>query len=153
MDFNDDKRDGFFTTNTMRSEYSIVLYQTLLAFRRSKTLEPFSITHPSQSLTFRLKRQRHSALQHGIYPRNSTWQWRFTGHNRSMSLVTWYVSRNILYDHTYTPSDGGGVRGLSTLLILKALMTRVNAGRAKAGKHTVKPCDIFDMIGGTSTGG
>ncbi|PVH75974.1 phospholipase, patatin family protein [Cadophora sp. DSE1049] len=49
--------------------------------------------------------------------------------------------------------DGGGVRGLSTLLILKALMGKVNAERVKEGQAVVKPCELFDLIGGTSTGG
>ncbi|KAI9652351.1 MAG: hypothetical protein M1829_001664 [Trizodia sp. TS-e1964] len=49
--------------------------------------------------------------------------------------------------------DGGGVRGLSSLLILKALMAKVNAERRKDGMPPVKPCKLFDLIGGTSTGG
>jgi patatin-like phospholipase/acyl hydrolase len=49
--------------------------------------------------------------------------------------------------------DGGGVRGLSTLYILKGLMQRLNHERQKEGLPTVKPCDVFDLIGGTSTGG
>lgn len=43
--------------------------------------------------------------------------------------------------------DGGGVRGLSSLQILKQLMRIVNP------ESPPKPCDYFDMIGGTSTGG
>lgn len=43
--------------------------------------------------------------------------------------------------------DGGGVRGLSSLLILKQLMKRVNP------EDPPKPSDYFDLIGGTSTGG
>lgn len=43
--------------------------------------------------------------------------------------------------------DGGGVRGLSSLLILERLMETVNP------EAPPKPCDYFDMIGGTSTGG
>jgi hypothetical protein len=43
------------------------------------------------------------------------------------------------------------VRGLSTLLILDYLMRRVNEGRPIAQQR--KPHEIFDMIGGTSTGG
>jgi patatin-like phospholipase/acyl hydrolase len=43
--------------------------------------------------------------------------------------------------------DGGGVRGLSTLQILKQLMDTINP------ESPPKPCDYFDMIGGTSTGG
>jgi patatin-like phospholipase/acyl hydrolase len=43
--------------------------------------------------------------------------------------------------------DGGGVRGLSSLMILDQLMQSVNP------ESPPKPCDYFDMIGGTSTGG
>ena len=49
--------------------------------------------------------------------------------------------------------DGGGVRGLSTLYILRALMQRLNDERQEAKLDRVKPCEIFDLIGGTSTGG
>ncbi|KAE8375612.1 hypothetical protein BDV26DRAFT_12224 [Aspergillus bertholletiae] len=47
--------------------------------------------------------------------------------------------------------DGGGVRGLSTLYILKHLMAQLSRERPELGN--VKPCEIFDLIGGTSTGG
>ena len=47
--------------------------------------------------------------------------------------------------------DGGGVRGLSTLLILRDIMEEV--GRRTGTSHAAKPCDYFDLIGGTSTGG
>jgi patatin-like phospholipase/acyl hydrolase len=43
--------------------------------------------------------------------------------------------------------DGGGVRGLSSLLILDYLMKEINR------EAPPKPCDYFDLIGGTSTGG
>jgi patatin-like phospholipase/acyl hydrolase len=43
--------------------------------------------------------------------------------------------------------DGGGVRGLSTLMILEELMEKINPDSPP------KPCDYFDMIGGTRTGG
>ncbi|KAJ5460999.1 uncharacterized protein N7458_002551 [Penicillium daleae] len=43
--------------------------------------------------------------------------------------------------------DGGGVRGLSSLMILQQLMATVDS------ESPPKPCDYFDMIGGTSTGG
>lgn len=49
--------------------------------------------------------------------------------------------------------DGGGVRGLSTLYILRGLMQRLNDEREELNLPRVKPCDIFDLIGGTSTGG
>jgi patatin-like phospholipase/acyl hydrolase len=43
--------------------------------------------------------------------------------------------------------DGGGIRGLSSLMILEQLMQTINPDSPP------KPCDYFDMIGGTSTGG
>lgn len=43
--------------------------------------------------------------------------------------------------------DGGGIRGLSTLYILKHLMELIDP------VNPPKPCECFDMIGGTSTGG
>jgi patatin-like phospholipase/acyl hydrolase len=49
--------------------------------------------------------------------------------------------------------DGGGVRGLSTLYILRGLMARLNHERQAANLLPVKPCEVFDLIGGTSTGG
>jgi len=49
--------------------------------------------------------------------------------------------------------DGGGVRGLSTLYILKSIMDRLNNERKKSSLPPVKPCEVFDLIGGTSTGG
>jgi hypothetical protein len=50
--------------------------------------------------------------------------------------------------------DGGGLRGLSSLYILKTIMTYLNAERNKNGlKEIEKPCEAFDLIGGTSTGG
>ncbi|OHF00497.1 ankyrin repeat protein [Colletotrichum orchidophilum] len=47
--------------------------------------------------------------------------------------------------------DGGGIRGLSSILILKDLMRHVNQDR-EPGNH-LQPWQIFDLIGGTSTGG
>ena len=63
--------------------------------------------------------------------------------------------------------DGGGIRGLSSLIILKEIMKEVRAAeRRKEGQLEIgpldeeqsdeplpKPCRYFDMIGGTSTGG
>jgi patatin-like phospholipase/acyl hydrolase len=49
--------------------------------------------------------------------------------------------------------DGGGVRGLSTLLILKRLMRSTNDVRKAQGLEPLKPWELFDLIGGTSTGG
>lgn len=43
--------------------------------------------------------------------------------------------------------DGGGVRGLSILFILREIMATIDPIQPP------KPCEFFDMIGGTSTGG
>jgi len=43
--------------------------------------------------------------------------------------------------------DGGGIRGLSALVILKHIMEAIDR------ENPPMPCDYFDMIGGTSTGG
>ena len=47
--------------------------------------------------------------------------------------------------------DGGGIRGLSALQILKHLMECV--GEAAGLESAPKPCDYFNMVIGTSTGG
>lgn len=49
--------------------------------------------------------------------------------------------------------DGGGIRGLSTLYILQSIMWRLNKEREKSSLPPKKPCEIFDLIAGTSTGG
>ncbi|THW41362.1 phospholipase, patatin family protein [Aureobasidium pullulans] len=43
--------------------------------------------------------------------------------------------------------DGGGVRGLSSLYILQRIMNAIDPD------DPPRPCDYFDVIGGTSTGG
>lgn len=43
--------------------------------------------------------------------------------------------------------DGGGIRGLSSLLIIQQLMETINPD------NPPRPCEYFDMICGTSTGG
>ncbi|KAF8532821.1 phospholipase, patatin family protein [Trichophaea hybrida] len=45
--------------------------------------------------------------------------------------------------------DGGGVRGLSSIRVLQHIMNDVNENR----DDDLKPCEVFDMIGGTGIGG
>jgi hypothetical protein len=45
--------------------------------------------------------------------------------------------------------DGGGLRGLSILYILGDLMAKVNEHQ----DPPLKPCEVFDLIGGSGTGG
>ncbi|KAI9927372.1 hypothetical protein ASPWEDRAFT_118180 [Aspergillus wentii DTO 134E9] len=52
--------------------------------------------------------------------------------------------------------DGGGVRGYSMLIILQELMYRTYVeceGKAPRRDQIPKPCDHFDLIAGTGTGG
>ncbi|KAF2007927.1 FabD/lysophospholipase-like protein [Amniculicola lignicola CBS 123094] len=55
--------------------------------------------------------------------------------------------------------DGGGVRGLSSLMVLDDLMENIALEEKRLGRRArddhepLKPCDYFDLIGGTSTGG
>ena len=63
-------------------------------------------------------------------------------------LVSWTVSNRLV--------DGGGVRGYSMFLILQELMHRTFVeidGRAPRRHEIPKPCDHFDLIVGTGTGG
>jgi patatin-like phospholipase/acyl hydrolase len=46
--------------------------------------------------------------------------------------------------------DGGGVRALSSLLILRGIMSGIES---KVGAMDLRPCEYFDLIGGTDTGG
>ncbi|KAF2241835.1 hypothetical protein BU26DRAFT_381393, partial [Trematosphaeria pertusa] len=46
--------------------------------------------------------------------------------------------------------DSGGVRTLSSLFLLKDIMARLSY---ELNQPELRPCDVFDMIGGTSMGG
>ena len=51
--------------------------------------------------------------------------------------------------------DGGGIRGLSSLILLRGLMQRVAVakGISSDGNVAIRPSDFFDLIIGTGTGG
>ena len=51
--------------------------------------------------------------------------------------------------------DGGGVRGLSSLLILQALMLQINLQLETLGATCgeLQPRHVFQLVAGTSTGG
>jgi hypothetical protein len=51
----------------------------------------------------------------------------------------------------FVSTDGGGIRGLSELLILHEIMKRIQFDQNLA--ELPRPCDYFDLIGGTGTGG
>jgi patatin-like phospholipase/acyl hydrolase len=49
--------------------------------------------------------------------------------------------------------DGGGVRGRSAIIMLEHIVDKANDCRADQGLPALEPRQMFDMIGGTSTGG
>ena len=49
--------------------------------------------------------------------------------------------------------DGGGIRGLSELIILQRLMYGLGQKLGHPPDSPPKPCEVFDLIAGTSTGG
>jgi patatin-like phospholipase/acyl hydrolase len=55
---------------------------------------------------------------------------------------------------TFAPIDGGGVRGMSQLEIMRNIMHRLNwdseSNESNAG---ILPCEHFDLMGGSGTGG
>ncbi|KAF4612830.1 hypothetical protein G7Y89_g15543 [Cudoniella acicularis] len=48
--------------------------------------------------------------------------------------------------------DGGGVRGLFSIMVLEKVLEEVHQLEGGIGS-TPKPCEVFNLIGGTSTGG
>ena len=50
-------------------------------------------------------------------------------------------------------ADGGGVRGLASLLILQRIMYVLNDRVGPEVSRPLLPCQYFDMMAGTSTGG
>lgn len=50
-----------------------------------------------------------------------------------------------------TGVDGGGIRGLSELVVLEEIMNRIK--HDLDSDEDLLPADFFDLIGGTSTGG
>ncbi|KAK0130270.1 hypothetical protein ONS96_000793 [Cadophora gregata f. sp. sojae] len=51
--------------------------------------------------------------------------------------------------------DGGGVKGLATLCMLEAIMVQLQLEMpgTRGRRRVIRPCDYFDLICGTSTGG
>lgn len=64
-----------------------------------------------------------------------------------------FPSKLILYARAHSNSllDGGGIRGLAELCILREIMSRLKY-KLKLDKSPI-PAEYFDLIGGTSTGG
>ena len=63
---------------------------------------------------------------------------------RPVSNIIWTLPTSVRV-------DGGGIRGLSELIILDEIMKRIQHDEGLS--DTPLPCDYFDLMGGTSTGG
>jgi hypothetical protein len=50
-------------------------------------------------------------------------------------------------------TGGGEEHGLAALFVLRDLFASLNAERQSVGDTHVKPWELFDLIGGTGTGG
>ena len=68
-----------------------------------------------------------------------------------LSLGEFYGHSLAGHGHADMLADGGGIRGISSLLILEHIMEKIRDSRKL--DHVPRPCDYFDLIGGTSTGG
>jgi hypothetical protein len=49
--------------------------------------------------------------------------------------------------------DGGGIKGISSLVIIKAIMDKIGVLEKADPAKPLKPADYFDLAGGSSTGG
>lgn len=70
------------------------------------------------------------------------------------SMILWRIILRSYYGKGASglmDADGGGIRGMSELIILDEIMHRVQR-KAKLSTAPL-PADYFDMICGTSTGG
>ena len=66
---------------------------------------------------------------------------------RCPSLINVYATNSDILP------DGGGVRGLAELVMLEKLFEKINFLRKQARLPQKQPWQIFDIMGGTSTGG
>jgi patatin-like phospholipase/acyl hydrolase len=48
-------------------------------------------------------------------------------------------------------ADGGGIRGLSSIMVVEDIMKNINQHRHEI--NDLKPYQVFDLIAGTGTGG
>lgn len=73
--------------------------------------------------------------------------------NQKINLLSFgtYIPANIFAVESNTLPDGGGIRGISALIILDEIMKRIQYLEKKS--EIPRPSEYFQLIGGTSTGG
>lgn len=138
---------------------------------RTRFVDSFISIDGSTLLGFRLFEKRHSRVDHLnfrsilLQPRTLS----FFPNVNGISIEIFYrFRRPRIYRRSNSRMDkqaplrilsldGGGVRGISSLYILKELMAQINRQRRSENQNeptsVVEPCDVFDLICGTSTGG
>ena len=72
---------------------------------------------------------------------------------RLLSLGLWLIYPHFIISSDIIYADGGGVRGVSSLAILKTIMAKVAGLTNENDAGKLRPWEYFDMIAGTSTGG
>jgi hypothetical protein len=75
---------------------------------------------------------------------------------RGLKLLSLGKQLRISYsEQTITSGiDAGGAQGISQLQILDHIMEKISNGTQGLSQRVVKrPCEVFDAIGGTGTGG
>lgn len=70
---------------------------------------------------------------------------------RLLALGMVHKKTSTITDFNLTPVDGGGVTTVSELTILKEVMLQIQ--RFNHLPSIPKPCEVFDMMGGSGTGG
>jgi len=82
-------------------------------------------------------------------------QWQTLSDPFGYSLLVCLILPSSLQRHqrlTFQIVDGGGIRGLASLYILKQIMAQLEA-QLEDVSTPILPCNYFDLIAGTSTGG
>ncbi|KAK6509361.1 hypothetical protein TWF481_004111 [Arthrobotrys musiformis] len=123
--------------------YNTCVANTPLAGNTSQSISGGSIEIKDVALVAKQKEIENRRHEEMVYEEESEIQ-------TLRSLISQFGPSSYPHEHPLRVLclDGGGVRGLSSLLIVKRIMQQV-APNVK----NPRPCDYFDMISGTSTGG
>ncbi|KAK0234807.1 acyl transferase/acyl hydrolase/lysophospholipase [Armillaria nabsnona] len=123
--------------------------------QKSVTATPISSLRPPPESSTTTDRSSFFAITKGTLYRTNTDEnaYRTSAQTDSGLSIVVDAGTSILSDPLVNllSLDGGGIHGVSELFILDEIMKRIQA--RKNLPNTSKPCDYFDLIGGTSTGG
>ena len=123
------------------------------------TVDWKSVAQSNQKLQAKLKQFLDNATPKGVEAAHSVEttllgqelrsDWQYGAGGKPLRLLSLGTPSFVVVHHLphFLCLDGGGVRGISSLYVLKAVMNKIT------GDPNAKPCDYFDMMAGTSTGG